>query len=186
MLISSIRATTPLMYVSRAPTRLGNPAWLARKDTSKLAAQFGAALRSALGPLRPGVTSSTGFDAALRSQPSRRGSRASGSSTKAQTGLPPPPGPAGRAPWAGSPASRKPRKSSKEKDNRKRTRKTPSGPTTPATSRRRRTKKRSTLGVPVVPSLPSNDSWPSHDAGGRFFVDFERYITHRSTSPRTS
>ena len=49
-LISSIRATTPLMHVSRAPTRLGNPAWLARKDTSKRAAQIGAALRSALGP----------------------------------------------------------------------------------------------------------------------------------------
>ena len=37
-----------------------------------------------------------------------------------------------------------------------------------------------------APSLPWMDSWPSHDAGGAFFVDVEAILTHRSTSRRTS
>ena len=109
-LISSIRAKTRLMYVSRAPTRLGNPRVASGMiHTSKRAAELGAALRSALGPLRPGVTSSTGSDAALHSEPSRRGSRAS-ARAEARPRLEPAlaPGPDGRLPWAGSPASRKP------------------------------------------------------------------------------
>ena len=28
-------------------------------------------------------------------------------------------------------------------------------------------------GVPALPSRHGRDSWPSHDAGGRFFCDFE-------------